>query len=83
MNDTNVAVEMKMRYLMGQKSSEERLEIGCSMYMFAKTLVKASFEQGGTIPVNILRQKLFIRFYGDEFEDSQKNKIMKHLGNSD
>lgn len=82
MNDTNIATEMKMRELIAQKSPEERLVMGCSMFMFAKALVRASLEQKGTMPASILRQQLFLRFYGDEFEDSQKNKILKHLGNS-
>jgi len=79
-NDTNPAIERKMRELMARKSPQERLRMGCSMFMFAKALVKASIDPNGVTPEPVLRQKLFLRFYGDEFEESEKNKILEHLG---
>lgn len=80
MNETDITGEIIMRKLIARKSPGDRLAMGCSMFMFSKTLVRASLEREGAMPINTLRQQLFIRFYGEEFEDSQKNKILKHLG---
>ena len=66
---------------MAGKTPQERLEMGFSMFTFAKALIRSSLEQKGDMPRGILRQQLFLRLYGDEFDDMEKNKILEHLGN--
>ena len=80
MHDTHITMERKIKELLAQKSSEEKLEMGCSMFMFAKTIVRASIEKDSPIHANKLRQQLFLRFYGNDFDKVQKKKIIEHLG---
>ncbi len=82
MNDTSPSAEQKMNELLAKKSGEERLLMGGSMFMCAKELVIASLEQNGPLPPHLLKQQLFLRFYGDEFDEVQKSRILARLEKS-
>lgn len=76
MIDTDPAIESKTRALMMNKSPEERLIIGCSMFTFAKILVRSSIMQKtGEIPLCDLRKELFLRFYGNDMNKSTRERI--------
>ena len=64
---------------MNGKSPEERLLMGASMFRFAKSMIRASLEQEEKLPPNIIRQKMFLRMYGDEYDEEEKNNILEHL----
>lgn len=55
--------------------------MGCSMHATAQALDLASLleKQPDATPVQ-LRQALFIRFYGNEFDQVMKDKILVALG---
>ena len=75
MKDTSPRMERKFRKMLLDRSGEERLKMGCSMHAAGQALVRAS-------PV-MLRQALFLRFYGHEFDLETREKILIALEKSD
>ena len=76
MNDTHQRISIQFRRLIMMKSNEERLLIGCSMYDAAKQIVKSSiYSQYPKINAINLKEKIFLRFYGMDFSNAQKEKI--------
>lgn len=80
MNDTSPQIEEKMRELIRRKTPEERLKMGCSMHAFSKQLVIHSLLRArpGLSPAD-LRRELFLRFYGDDFNRVERQKIVTYL----
>jgi hypothetical protein len=65
------------------RSGEERLRIGGSMYTTARALVTASvLERDPSASPVALRQALFMRFYGHEFDDATRARILARLAES-
>jgi hypothetical protein len=80
MKDTSPKMTEKMKELMLNKSPEERLRLGCSMFDFSKELVtNAILRERSSISAPVLRQELFLKFYGSELDTRQREKILKHL----
>ena len=80
MRDTPPALEQQYHAMLMQKSSEERLRMGCSMFMTAKAIVESSIkEEHPNISLVALKEKVFLRFYGHEFSEAQKLKIGQAL----
>ncbi len=77
MNDTSSAAHEKMLALMRQKSGEERLKMGCSMFNTARELVLASFPKDATETDK--RLFLFKRFYGSDFSKEQRERFVKRM----
>lgn len=76
MIDTDPIIESKTRALMMNKSPEERLTIGCSMFTFAKTIARSSIMQkNGDMPLCDLRKELFLRFYGNDMDKNTRERI--------
>jgi hypothetical protein len=81
MNDTPAAIISKFNQLMMAKSGQERLLMGFSMFDTAKQIVKdALHAEYSKISPQDLKQKLFLRFYGGEFDRIQTEKIL-HVQN--
>ncbi len=76
MKDTSAPMERKFRNMLLERSGEERLKMGCSMHATAQALVKASISEKDPIA---LKQAMFLRFYGDEFEPEERKKILLAL----
>jgi hypothetical protein len=74
--DTLDKIERKFHDMLLARSGEERLKMGCSMHATARALVKASIPQRDPVAVN---RELFLRFYGDDFEPEQREKILLAL----
>lgn len=80
MNDTTLAAEKKFQGLLMRRSAEERLAMGCSMFDASKQIVISSLKESlREIPLGDLKKEIFLRFYGHEFDDNQKKKILKAL----
>jgi hypothetical protein len=61
-----------------QRSGEERLRMGCSMYDFARELVVASvLAKTPDASPSELRRAIFLRFYGDDFDPETREKILR------
>jgi Uncharacterised protein family (UPF0158) len=63
------------------RSPEERLKMGCSMGATARILVRASvLAQDPHASGAAVRQALFLRFYGHEFQAVERERILVRLG---
>ena len=83
MNDTDAKTAAKFTEMIMQKSPQERFRMGCSMFDFSKELVKASIlKENPQISSSFLRGELFLRFYGQDFDEDQKRKIFNHFSKS-
>lgn len=73
-------MERKFRKMLMKRSGEERLKMGCSMHVTAQALINASVleKYPGALPAK-LKQALFLRFYGHEFEPPRRKRIILAL----
>ena len=80
MNDTNPDIAVRFRNLMMRKSGQERLLMGCSMYDTAKQIVLSAIHnrQPGITDAEIKRE-IFLRFYGQEFSQAEREKYLSVL----
>jgi hypothetical protein len=80
MNDTLPEVERQYRAMLLQRSGEARLLMGDSMYAAARALVRASILAAApNASPGQLRQQIFLRFYGHEFDARAREKILAAL----
>jgi hypothetical protein len=78
--------EMEERYLsmVMARSAEARLKMGDSMYATARALVIASIlEHDPSASPAALRQAVFMRFYGHEFDAATRERILARLASAD
>ena len=80
MKDTTPDIERTYRRMLLERSSADRLKMGCSMFATARALVVASErEKDPTASPAALRRALFFRFYGHEFDEAEQAKILVRL----
>ena len=80
MRDTTPEMEQKFREMMQEKKPIERLMMGCSMYETSRHLiVRAIMEEHPHISKSALKQEIFLKFYGNDFDPIEREKILKHL----
>ena len=77
MNDTSPDMESRYRAMIMERSGEERLKMGCSMFDAAKALMQAGIldQNPHTSPAEI-RRYLFMQLYGHEFDADSRRKIL-------
>ena len=79
MNDTSKEVQELYYRLLMQKSPEERLRMGCSMFDAAKIIAKSSILEEFPAISPLEMKKIFLRFYGEEFSEDQRQEILNAL----
>ena len=80
MNDTHPDIAIRFRDLMMSKSGEERLLMGFSMYDAAREIVRSAIlAQRPDITPEEMRKEIFLRFYGQEFSQADREKISKEI----
>ena len=80
MKDTSVDIKIRFQNMIMKRSPEERLFMGSSMFDTAKQIVKSSImEQYPKILPREMKQKIFLRFYGAEFSEVDKIKILNEM----
>jgi hypothetical protein len=80
-NDTDPAIAERYRTSLLARSGEERLKMGCSMYAAAQALVRAAIrERHPQASPGAVRQELFRRFYGQDFDAAAQETILRALG---
>ncbi len=80
MNDTHPDVAIRFRELMMRKSGEQRLLMGCSMYDAAKKIVRSAiYNSRPGITDTEMRREIFLRFYGQEFSQADRKKLLSAL----
>lgn len=83
MDDTSSDITKKVCEMFQEKSPTERLKMGCSMYETSKYLVaRAIWENNNIYSVADLKQQLFLRFYGNDFDAETRQKILEYIGSS-
>jgi hypothetical protein len=76
MNDTHPEIAVRFRDLMKAKTNEQRLLMGCSMFDTAKQIVQSAiYAQRPAITPEEMRKEIFLRFYGQEFSRTDREKI--------
>jgi hypothetical protein len=69
------------RRLLLALSPEERLAMGCRMFGTARRLIIAGLKRehpNGLSPMET-RVQLFLRLYGNDFDETEREKIVEHL----
>lgn len=80
MNDTRPEIAQKIIEMIQEKTPEERALMGSSMYATSRYLVtQGILNNNPNISPLALRQKIFLTFYGDEFTESERKKILNYL----
>jgi hypothetical protein len=81
MKDTSPEMETRYRAMLLARSGEERLRMAGSMYATARALVVASVRHANpTASPAEIRQAIFLRFYGHEFDEPTRARILARLG---
>lgn len=77
MNDTPPEMDERYRAMLLNLTGEERLIMGCAMRDTARAMVEASLrEHDPNATVETIRKGVFLRFYGHEFDDRTRDKIL-------
>jgi hypothetical protein len=76
MKDTSEKVERIYNEMMMKKTPEERVKMCFSMLGSARRIVLSTIKEK-----EHWRKEMFLRFYGDEFTPTQKEKIIYALEN--
>ena len=83
MRDTPPDVDARYRQMLLARPGEDRLRMGFSMYATARALVVASIlaEEPEASPER-LREAIFLRFYGRDFDEATRDRIVARLARS-
>ncbi len=82
MDDTSPKITKLLRILARERSPEERLIMGCSMFDESKIIVTESIKKDHpNISEQELKVKIFGRFYHRDFDKNTLQKINVHLKN--
>lgn len=79
MSDTPFQVEAHFRELLLSLTPGQRLAMACRMFGTAKALVRAGLLNEKRMSPEEVRTQLFVRFYGQDFGDSEQAKIISQL----
>ncbi len=78
MKDTSPEVEARFHEMMMQKSGEERLKMGFSMFDMVRMQIAASVKmKKPDADERDIRREIFLRLYGHEFSPKEQEKIQK------
>ena len=76
MNDTSPEMESRYRAMIMERSGEERLKIGCSMFDAAKAMMQAGIlDRNPHVSPAEIRRVLFMQLYGHEFDPESRAMI--------
>jgi hypothetical protein len=77
MNDTSPDMESRYRAMIMERSGEERLKMGCSMFDAAKAVMQAGIlDQNPHASPAEIRRALFMQLYGHEFDADSREMIL-------
>jgi hypothetical protein len=83
MNDTSEQMEKRYHALLMRRSGARRLAMGCAMFDAAREIVKSSIlNENPGLTDNELKEKIFVRFYGLDFSEPRRKKILAGLKGS-
>lgn len=80
MRDTPTTVEAKFREMILARSPAERLAMACRMFATGKALIGAGLvHEYGHLERRELRRHIFLRLYGQDFPETEREKIVSLL----
>ena len=80
MKDTTLEIESHFNRMMMEKTGQERLKMGFSMFEMARRQVVASImNQNPDSDPRQIRKSLFLRFYGQDFSPEECEKILAQI----
>ena len=79
MTDTPASVEARFLDQLMSLTPEERLAMACRMFSTAKALVRAGIPNKGSVTPGEFRGFLFLRLYGEDFNEDDRAKILARL----
>ena len=80
MNDTSPFMEQKMIDLFAARTPSERVAMASSMYDTSRQITESALRRDHPEWTRSeLRREIFLRYYGDEFGDAEKEKIVAWL----
>lgn len=79
MKDTSPEIEAKFNEMWMSLSPEERFKKACGMFDDAKALAIAEITAKETLTPEELRCRLFLWFYGNDFNEADREKILAYL----
>ena len=77
MSPAATAMEARLRSLLLARSPEERLRMAARMFAGARELARAGL--GGAGDAAAQRRHIFSRFYGRDFQATEKERILAYL----
>jgi len=81
MDDTCPEIASKFQDLIMQKSGEQRLMMGFSMYDTARQIVQSAiYNKHPDITESDLKKEIFVRFYGLDFCRADIEKVISSIG---
>ena len=81
MRDTSPVIEKQFLAMMMERSGQERLKMGFSMFNLARKQAIASIRRNKpSVGTEELKKELFSRFYGEEFSPEDQEKILRQIG---
>ena len=80
MKDTTTAIEQIYNRKLLDLAPDERLAMACRMFSTAKALIRAGISAGSGISTTEERALIFLRLYGQDFDQGARAKILSRLG---
>lgn len=81
MNDTSSRADALMRDLIAARTPAQRVEMACGMFETARELARAGIIlQYGAEGEAHMRKYLFLRFYGQDFDEEKRRRILASWG---
>lgn len=80
MKDTPTAIEQLFTRKLLNLAPEERLAMACRMFSAAKALIHAGISSGGAMSTAEVRALVFLRLYGQDFDQAERAKVLAQLG---
>ena len=80
MRDTSPEIEKQFITMMMERSGQERLKMGFSMFNLARKQVVASIKMNKpNADMKEIRKGIFLRFYGQDFPPETQEKIFRQI----
>lgn len=77
MTDTSPEIQLMINEIYKRKSGEDKLLMALDMCDTAREIVISSLKAG--ITDKEIRKKLFLRFYGNDFNEFERKKILARI----
>ncbi len=80
MKDTSPEMETCFLEMIMEKSGQERMKMGFSMFELARKQVIASIlNENPKADTKEIRAKMFLRFYGQDFSPKEQERILAQI----